>query len=454
MNIKHFYDEALAQGSFAIESEGKVALVDPYRDIEPFVKFSEEHNAKIVAVFETHPHADFISSHLEIQKRFGATIYVNEKVGVSYDYTHMGHGDEVKIGQVTFKALFTPGHSPDHNSYLLLDENREQKAVFTGDSLFVGDVGRPDLREGAGNIQVSRKELAGMMYDTVNDVFADLSDDTIVYPAHGAGSLCGKNMSSDLSSTIANEKANNWAFQIKDKGKFVDAFLEGQSFIPKYFPNSVEVNRKGAKALDEAVKNAEKKDGLEIPKGSIIIDTRAKEDFKKGHLKGAINIQNKEDDKFETWLGSIVAPDEKYYLIADNDEALNFAIYRAAKIGYENNLVAAVTNPKGETVTDPQVNLDDFKNNPDAYTIIDIRNQSEVADGKFFDSAKNIPLPELRERASEINTQKPVVVHCAGGYRSAAGFSIVKSLLPNAKVYDLSDAVKEFKQLTTTSSNS
>ncbi|RUA34399.1 MAG: MBL fold metallo-hydrolase [Bacteroidetes bacterium] len=445
MNIKHFYDDALAQGSFAIESEGKVALVDPSRDIQPYIDFAKQHNAEIIAIFETHPHADFISSHLELQAKFGAAIYVNEKVGVSYDFKHIGHGDEVKIGNVTFKALFTPGHSPDHNSYLLLDENGKEKAVFTGDSLFVGDVGRPDLREGAGNIQVSRKELAGMMYDTVNDVFADLADDTIVYPAHGPGSLCGKNMSSDLSSTIANEKANNWAFQIKDKAKFVDAFLEGQSFIPKYFPNSVEVNRKGAKALEDAVKAADKKDGFEIPNGSVVIDTRAKEEFKKGHLKGAINIQNKEADKFETWLGSIVGPNEQYYLVAENQKELEFAIYRAAKIGYESNLVAGVINPKGEVVQDALINIDDFKNNPDAYTIIDIRNKSEVADGKFFESAQNIPLPELRERASEVDTQKPVVVHCAGGYRSSAGYSIIKSLLPNAKVYDLSDAVNDFK---------
>jgi rhodanese-related sulfurtransferase len=269
--------------------------------------------------------------------------------------------------------------------------------------------------------------------------------DTIVYPAHGAGSLCGKNMSSELSSTIANEKENNWAFQIKDKDKFVDAFLEGQSFIPKYFPNSVEVNRKGAASLEEAVKNADKKDGIEIPEGKLIIDTRAKEEFKKGHLKGAINIQNKEADKFETWLGSIIGPDEQYYMVAENQKELEFAIYRAAKIGYEANLISGVINPKGEIVSDPLVNLEDFKKNPEAYTIIDIRNKSEVDDGKFFESATNIPLPELRERASEIDVQKPVIVHCAGGYRSAAGFSIVKSILPNAKVYDLSDAVNEFK---------
>lgn len=147
MNIKHFYDEALAQGSFAVESEGKVALIDPSRDIQPYTDFAQQHDAEIVAVFETHPHADFISSHLEIHRKYGAEIYVNEKAGVSYDFKHIGHRDEVKIGKLTFKALFTPGHSPDHNSYLLLDEHGKEKAVFTGDSLFVGDVGRPDLRK-------------------------------------------------------------------------------------------------------------------------------------------------------------------------------------------------------------------------------------------------------------------------------------------------------------------
>jgi rhodanese-related sulfurtransferase len=207
----------------------------------------------------------------------------------------------------------------------------------------------------------------------------------------------------------------------------------------------VEVNRKGAAALEEAVKNTNKKEGIQIPKDSIVVDTRAKEDFKKGHLKGAINIQNLEADKFETWLGSIVSPEERYYLVSENEKDLEFAIYRAAKIGYEANLVAGVINPNGEMVTDPMVNIEDFKHNPDAYTIIDIRNKSEVEDGKFFESAKNIPLPELRERASEIDIQKPVMVHCAGGYRSAAGFSIIKSILPNAKVYDLSDAVNDFK---------
>lgn len=445
MNIQHFYDDALAQGSFAIESNGEVALVDPSRDINPYVDFAKKHNAKIVAVFETHPHADFISSHLELKEKLGLDIYINEKVGVSYDFKNMNHGDEVKIGNVTFRALFTPGHSPDHNSYLLIDEDGKQHGVFTGDSLFVGDVGRPDLREGAGNIQVSKKELAGMMFDTINDVFSNLDDNTVVYPAHGPGSLCGKNMSSDLTSTIAKEKSDNWAFHIKDKGEFVEAFLDGQKFIPKYFPNSVEVNRKGAQTLDDAVKSVKREKGIEIPADANVIDARDGEAFRNGHVKGAINIQNGEKDKFETWLGSIVGPNEKFYLIGEDEKQLDFAIYRAAKIGYETNIILGVVDPQNATDRNSDLNLEDFKSNPDNYTIIDIRNASEVEGGKFFDNAINIPLPDLRDKFSEVPNDKPVVVHCAGGYRSAAGASILSKLKENTEVYDLSEAVKEFQ---------
>jgi glyoxylase-like metal-dependent hydrolase (beta-lactamase superfamily II)/rhodanese-related sulfurtransferase len=403
-----------------------VAVVDPGRDITPYVDFAKKHNGEIVAVFETHPHADFASSHIEFQKKFGAKIYINPKVGVSYDFIPMEHNDEVKIGGATVRALFTPGHSPDHNSYLLLNEKGEQEAVFTGDSLFVGDVGRPDLREGVGNIQVNKRELAGMMDNTIHEIFADLDDDTSVDPAHGAGSLCGKNMSDDLFSTIGKEKESNWAFQLKDEPTFIESYLEGQAFIPKYFPYDVDLNRKGAASLEEAIEKVKRLDSTsELEEDIIIIDTRDQEEFKKDHIPGALNIMSKEDDKFETWLGSIVDPGEKFYLVSGDEKSLEFDIRRAAKIGYEGQIKGAVVFDKASGHTD-ELNLDNFKINPDEYTIVDIRNKSEVADGKIFDKAINIPLPELRERAGEVPTDKPVVVHCAGGYRSAAGSSILE----------------------------
>jgi len=448
MKIEQIYDDALAHASYAILSQGEVALIDPARDPQPYLDFAKEHGAKIVAVFETHPHADFASSHLELSKQLNIPIYINPKVGVSYDFSPLEHDDEVKVGRATIKTLFTPGHSPDHNSYLVLDEEGKEVAVFTGDSLFVGDVGRPDLREGTGNIQVSRQELADMMYNTVNNIFNELEDGVTVYPAHGPGSLCGKNMSPDLYSTIGKEKQNNWAFQIKEKDKFVKSYLEGQSFIPKYFPYEVELNRKGAISLNESINKALTfVDIDQIEDSSLVIDVRQEADFKKSHIQGAINIQMSSDKaKFETWLGSIVSPDEVFYLVADTKTEGEKSVRRAAKIGYETKIKGVILLEEQEGLDkDKTLDLAHFKKHPEAYNIVDIRNVSEVNDGKFFENAVNIPLPELRERTDEIKSDKPVVIHCAGGYRSAAGASIVASKLNNADVYDLSEAINDFK---------
>lgn len=449
MIIEQIYDKALAHGSYAIESNGQVALVDPGRNPEPYIEFAKKHNGAIVAVFETHPHADFASSHIEFQNRFNAKIYVNPKVGVSYDYEPMEHEDTVKIGHITIKALFTPGHSPDHNSYLAIDKNGKEQAVFTGDALFIGDVGRPDLREGAGNIQVNRKELAGMMFDTVHDIFAKLPNDMVVYPTHGAGSLCGKNISDELTSTIGVQKEENWAFQISDKDRFMDSFLEGQSFIPKYFPHSVEINREGVAPMAESVNAVPRITDLnQLEDGITIIDTRDEDIFKKGHLKGAINIQSIETGKFETWLGAIIAPGEPFYLVSADDEALRTAIDRTAKIGYEKFIKGAFKSPSTGLVHCNEIPLENFKLHPEAYTIIDIRNKPEVETEKFFDSSINIPLPELSERIGEVPTDQPIVVHCAGGFRSTIGTSILNKNLSNqVSVYDLSDKIEAWKKV-------
>lgn len=447
MNIEQIYDKGLAHGAYAIESDGKVALVDPGRDPKPFIDFAKKHNAQIVAVFETHPHADFASSHLEFQKRFAANIYVNPKVGVAYDHVPMEDGDEVKIGKVTFKAIFTPGHSPDHNTYLLLDEKGKEHAVFTGDSLFVGDVGRPDLREGAGNINMKKEELAAQMYDTVQNIFVPLPNEVYVYPAHGGGSACGKSMSMEETySTIGKEKERNWAMQAQDKAEFINTLLDGQVNIPKYFPYAVEMNRKGFEPFEESIKKVPRlytQDSL--GDGVLIIDTRKPQSFKKGHMKGAINIPDGE--KFEQWLGAIVAPEEAFYLLAESPEKLENMIRKTAKIGYERFI-------KGALVVDDTFALNEksqyaevevLKNQTTNYTILDIRDDGEVRINKIFKDSIHIPLGQLRERAHELSLEKPVVVHCAGGYRSAIGSSILESVHNDAvEVLDLGDGVKQF----------
>ncbi|MFC3416978.1 MBL fold metallo-hydrolase [Algoriphagus hitonicola] len=445
MNIQQFYDEGLAHASYAILSEGKVALVDPGRNPQPYYDFAEANAAKIVAVIETHPHADFVSSHLEFHQNEGATVYISKLVGADYPHTGFDEGQSFQMGKVSFHALHTPGHSPDSISILLKDENGKDHALFSGDTLFIGDVGRPDLREKAGNMTAQREELAKMMYFTVQDKLKPLADDVIVYPAHGAGSLCGKNLSDARQSTIGEQRASNWAFGDLDEKTFVKGLLEGQPYIPKYFGYDVDLNKKGAPAYQRSISQVSIwPEGSKLPEGALVIDSREQDKFRKGHLPGAINIMN--GGKFETWLGSIVGPEEKFFLVADSAAELEILIFKAAKIGYEQLIKGAVVNPAGMTETENRFEVDKFKSNPDAYTIVDIRSKDEHKNSPIFEQSLNIPLHELRERTGEIPTQKPVVVHCAGGYRSAAGSSIVAGALQNVEILDFSEAIKDFQE--------
>ena len=445
MNITQFEDKPLAHYSYAIISDNKMAIVDPSRDPKPYYKLAEKENAKIVAVFETHPHADFVSSHFQIHKETGATIFVSKLVGANYPHKTFDDGDVFNLGSVQFSAINTPGHSPD--SITIIAKNNADYAMFSGDTLFIGDVGRPDLREKAGNMKAKREELAKSMYQTMQTKFNDLPDNTIVYPAHGAGSLCGKNMSKDASSTLGREREENWAFKNLSEDDFVNHILKDQPFIPSYFGYNVDINKVGAKDYEKAISEANfqfKADSFED--NALIIDVRNEADFKKNHLKGSINIMAKtENDKFETWLGSIVKPEEAFYVVLNSVEDKDEILHRIAKIGYEDQLQGIFTLDDSSFESTEKIDLSDFKNNPNQYTIIDIRNKSEVEEGKFFENAISIPLNELRDSENQIPTDKPIVVHCAGGYRSAAGSSIISNLKNGAKVYDLSDAVSEFK---------
>ena len=442
MNIKQFEYKPLAHYSYAIVSDGEMAIIDPERNPKQYYAFAKANGAKIVAVIETHPHADFVSSHLEIHKETGATIYNSEKLGADYPYTSFDNGNLIKVGNATLKAINTPGHSPD--SITVVASEGGDTVLFTGDTLFIGDVGRPDLREKAGNMQAKREELAGMMYKTITTKFNDLPDDAVVYPAHGAGSLCGKNLSDAASSTLGNERMGNWAFQKQSKEEFMNTILDGQPFIPSYFGFNVDINKNGAESLDPAIKGVPFK--KESTATGLIVDMRDEATFKKGHLRGSVNIQaTSENDKFETWLGSIIEPEEAFTLVIDNEDSKDYILNRVAKIGYEKQLKEVITLNNNNLVKTKELDLEDFKTNPDNYTIIDIRNSSEVESEKFFEAAKSHPLNALRQSASSIPTDKPIVVHCAGGYRSAAGSSILERQLVDATVFDLSEAINDFK---------
>ncbi|WP_242916461.1 MBL fold metallo-hydrolase [Pontibacter liquoris] len=445
MKIKQFEDKGLAHYSYAILSEcaGQVVLVDPGRDPQPYYTYAEENNAKIVGVIETHPHADFVSSHLEISQKTGATIYTHSMVGADYPHQAFDEGAELQIGKIKLRSLHTPGHSPDSIS-IVLEHDGKDKAVFTGDTLFIGDVGRPDLRESAGNITAKREELARQMYHSTREKLMKLDDSVTVYPAHGSGSLCGKALSDANSSTIGMEKRSNYALQPMSEEAFVKVLTEDQPFIPKYFGYDVTLNKQGAPAYQPSIAGVKMLSKNYKPEaGALLVDARNEKEFKKGHYQGAINIQN--GGKFETWLGSIIGPEEHYYLAAESEEQLQELIRKAAKIGYELLIKGAFVLDAVAETSSSVINVGEFRENQDNYTIVDIRNTSEVKDGQVFEKALHIPLPDLRERAKEIPTDKPVVVHCAGGYRSAAGSSIVEAALPQTRVLDLSEAVNDFK---------
>lgn len=443
MIIHQFEDKNLAHFSYAIVSKGQMAVIDPARNPQPYYDFAIAQKAQITTIIETHPHADFVSSHLEIHQSSGATIYVSKLLGAEYPHQTFDEGEAIVLGDITLRALNTPGHSPDSISIVTLDEEGRERAVFTGDTLFIGDCGRPDLRESAGAITAAREDLARQMYHSLRDKLMPLPNDVVVYPAHGAGSLCGKGLSKQNASTIGAEKAGNWSLQPMTETEFVRELLADQPFVPKYFPYSVGINKRGASNFRDSIQQVK-----HVPLPGVtdvaIIDARPERLFKKGHHKGAINLMN--DTKFETWLGSIVSPGEPFYLVAENTDVLNELIERAARIGYEGQIAGASVveaGPHEMNIFDPEL----LRKTEHAFTILDIRNPSEVKTSRIFEHAIHIPLYELRERVKEIPTDKPVVVHCAGGYRSAAGSTIVRSALHGSvPVFDLSEAVKTFQE--------
>ncbi len=447
MKVEQFYDTGLAHASYAILNQGKVAVIDPGRDPQPYFDFAKANQAQIEAIIETHPHADFVSSHFEIAQVSGATIYASKLLGAGYPHEGFDEGDQIALGDVTLISMNTPGHSPDSISILLRDSEGTDYAVFTGDTLFIGDVGRPDLRENAGNITAQREELARDMYQSTREKLMKLPESVLVYPAHGAGSLCGKNLSSDTVSTIGRELRENYALQDMTEDQFVDVLLEGQPFIPKYFGYNVDLNKQGAAAFESSIAAVPRiASDTRLEPGSLIIDSRPEALFKQGHLPGAINLQD--GGKFETWLGSLIGPEETFYLIAVDEESRESLIQKAAKIGYESKIKGAMLPPSHMKTETARFNAEAFSSDQNAFTIVDIRNLTEYAQEQFFPNSLNIPLPELRERTSEIPTDKPVVVHCAGGYRSSAGSSIIESALGNTVVYDMSEAVNELKTTT------
>lgn len=441
MLIEQFEDKGLSHFSYAILSDGEIALVDPARDPRPYYSFAERHKAHITAVLETHSHADFVSSHKEVAEETGAVVYVSEFMSAGFPHTAVQDGQRLQLGKVSFRVLYTPGHSYDSICFLLMDHQGREHALFSGDTLFIGDVGRPDLRESMKDNPAKREELALAMYETINGKLRDLNDETMVYPAHGAGTLCGKSLSDAASSTIGAEKIGNYAFRITQKEEFVRTLLSEQPFVPKYFGYDAVLNQQGAPELASALKNVPRLQSYRsFGAGIPVIDARSREAFRKNHLKGSFNVPD--GLKFETWLGSILNPGEHFYLLAPDMQQLNILLLKIAKIGYETNISGVATGLSGKHEISPESLPERFEENTGSFTIIDARNRNEFSDGAYYEQAVNIPLPELRERAAEIPRGGPIAVHCAAGYRSAIASSIIRALTEE-QVYDIGEAVEK-----------
>lgn len=442
MHIKQFYDTGLAHASYILISHHEAIVVDPARNPEPYLAFLRENHAKLMGIIETHPHADFVSAHVDLHQQTGAAIYTSKLVGAAYPHHPFDDGDKMVLGKLTLKAINTPGHSPDSICVLVLDEKGRQQALFTGDTLFVGDVGRPDLRENAGHVTAKAQELAQALYHTLHQKIALLDPHVTIYPAHGAGSLCGKGIRDEKESTIGQELKENEAFQQPSEEAFVAWLMADQPFVPKYFAFDVALNRAGALPLSESLTHI-----TPVPETilddttALLIDSRPNPIYRIGHRPDAIHLPD--GTKFETWLGSIIAPGESFYLLVTDEMQAQALLMKTAKIGYESQCKGFIVGTEGTSIS-PQLDLNTFKEQPEAYTIIDLRNEGEVQTKKIFKTALSIPLPRLRESLDLIPTDKPIVVHCAGGYRSAIGTSIIAARV-NIAVYDLGTAVEEFK---------
>ncbi|WP_138994277.1 rhodanese-like domain-containing protein [Larkinella sp. C7] len=441
--VEQFEDKGLAHFSYAVMAGQKVILIDPQRNPDVYYDFAKKNGASIVGIIETHPHADFVSSHLEIHQNLNVPIYASSLTKSNYPFTAFDEGQVIKLtDQVGLRSLFTPGHAPDHIAAVLYAEGKD-KIVFSGDSLFLGDVGRPDLLDYSSESDRQRKNLAEMMYDTIHQKFAKLDDDVIVYPSHGAGSLCGKSIRKATSSTIGYEKQSNYAFEKRTKAEFVSVLLSDQPFIPKYFAHDVHLNNQGAPAFKPSlarIKHWPK--NYQPESGALIIDTRPSQAFQASYIAGAINIPA--TGSMETWLGSLIAPESKFYLIAADDAGLQTALKKAASIGYEINVLGTFLYDAANGNKLASFDKNTFRPEENKYTYLDVRTEKEAKNQPVFKNSLNIPLHELESRLSQIPTAKPVLIHCGSGYRSAAAASLLKKQFPFLQVVDMGPAISQF----------
>jgi glyoxylase-like metal-dependent hydrolase (beta-lactamase superfamily II)/rhodanese-related sulfurtransferase len=435
MKVEQIYTGCLAQGAYYIVSENEAAIIDPLREVKPYLDRLEKDNVTLKYIFETHFHADFVSGHLDLSKKTGAPIIYGPTANPEFEAIIAEDHQIFEIGKVKIKVLHTPGHTMESTTYLLVDENGIETAIFTGDTLFLGDVGRPDLAQKATNL--TQEDLAGILYESLHSKIIPLDDSITVYPAHGAGSACGKNMQKETVDTLGNQKRTNYALNQPDKESFIKEVLDGLTAPPKYFGMNVALNKMGYESMDVIMDKglnpipAEDFENFAEDSGALILDTRGAGDFHKGFIPNSINIGLKGD--FAPWVGTLIV-DVKHPLLLVTDEGTEEeVITRLSRVGFDNVLgyleggFKSWQNANKETDEIKRISPSEFVEQfNDESTVIDVRKLTEYA-AEHIDNAFNKPLDNISDWVSSIDDSKHFFVHCAGGYRSMIAASILNS---------------------------
>lgn len=435
MKVEQIYTGCLAQGAYYIVSGNEAAIIDPLREVQPYLDRLEKDNVTLKYIFETHFHADFVSGHIDLSKKTGAPIVYGPTAEPSFDALVAEDNQVFEIGNAKIKVLHTPGHTMESSTYLLIDEEGKEIAIFSGDTLFLGDVGRPDLAQKAANL--TQEELAGLLYDSLTDKIMPLSDDITVYPAHGAGSACGKNMQKETVDTLGNQKKTNYALNQPNREAFIEAVLDGLSAPPKYFGMNVALNKGGYESFENVMNK-----GLNplSPKdfetaaeetGALILDTRPAADFHKGFVPNAVNIGLKGD--FAPWVGAMIVDVKQPLLLVTEPGTEQEAITRLSRVGFDN--VIGYLDGSFESWKNSGKEVDEIKRiSPEEFAeqfntdskVIDVRKPTEYA-AEHVNDAYSKPLDAISEWAGTVDDKEHFFLHCAGGYRSMIAASILNS---------------------------
>ena len=431
MYFEQFYLGCLAHASYMLGSGDEAAVVDPQRDVEIYLKAADEQGLKIRHIFETHLHADFVSGHLELAERTGAKIYIGAEAGATFPHVAMRDGSEVRFGKLRITALETPGHTPEGICLVVTDEEKSPNpwAVLTGDTLFIGDVGRPDLSKSH-----TPQQLAGSLYDNLHGKLMKLGDQVLVYPAHGAGSLCGRNMRAERSSTIGTERLTNYALQIKTREEFIRQLTDNLSSRPEYFLQDAQINRAGAPALSELLDlppiAAPELNEL-LQQGVFVLDVRPNPDFAAAHVPGSVNIAL--SGQFASWAGTIMGLSARPVLVADTPEQYAEARLRLARVGIEDprgflqSGVNAWKQAGLPLASVQQITVQELsgRQRSNGLQVLDVRREGEWQAG-HIEGAEWFPLDNFKISAPELDSSAQVAVHCQGGYRSMIACSLLR----------------------------